>query len=250
MLRDRERDRKEESPMRRSLFQGDVRGGIDNGGSVMAATTPPASRLCRRTRPVAVAALLAALASSVLIRAASPVQSVPAPAAGPPPINAVYFADAERPGIDPALARGRGVRVVGSARELAAEAISAHAIVIDRDAFETVDPQWLAGQLAEGRAIVAINVSGDQLGPITGYPRSVTTIPAPAVLQGRSFYSAVWAPRKNGASRHWVSGSDVLYDPQSFLRKVYLLTPAGQADSNAPPVPTPQTAPPTTRPRP
>lgn len=217
----------------------------------------------RRLAPfvLVVALLLAALVAYLFVRSASAIESAPGAAGQPagqpvpavdlPRINAVYFAGAGRPGVDPALARGRGVRVVGSAQELAAEAATADAIAMDRDAFETVDPQWLADQLAQGRAIVAINVPGDRLGRITGYGRSVQGVPLSAMLQGRPFYSAVWQWEENGVSKG-VSGTDVLYDPQSFLRQLYLLTPAGQADAfrSAPPVPTQPARPPATRTRP
>lgn len=218
----------------------------------MAAISPASRR--RWLAPLIVIVLLtAALAAYTSVRADNAGQAAgqPVPAAGPPPINAVYLADLGRPGVDLALVRGRGVRVVGSAQELTAAAATADAIAIDRDVFETVDPRWLTSQFAQGRAIVAIGVPGDRLGRATGYKRDVFGTADPAVLQGRPFYSAVWQWEENGMSKG-VSGTDILYDPRSFLSQLYLLTPAGQAEAvrNRPPVPTQPARPPATRPRP
>lgn len=169
--------------------------------------------------------LLAAMIAQSLIT------SMPASAQFPtkPSINAVYLADASNPGVDPAQARARGVRIVGSVQELTAGAATADAIVIDRGAFETVDPQLLMTLSAQGKVIVAINVPGSRLQRATGYPRSDSASDW-AASQGRPFYAYVYQQREQW-KEYGADGVDIIYDPQSFLNRLYGLTPAGQADS-------------------
>ncbi len=72
-----------------------------------------------------------AMLGALAVTASAP--SRPAAAEPPtgPPINAVYLAHPERPGLDIAQARQAGLRVVTSVPELMTEAATAEAIVID-----------------------------------------------------------------------------------------------------------------------
>ncbi len=186
-------------------------------------------------------ALLGAMVADSVRRPAPTAAQAPR---GLPPINAVYFADASQPGIDPQQARARGVRVVGSARELVAEAATADVVVIDRDVLPGLDPQWLPMQLAQGRAIVALNVSRDQLHELTGYARRDASWRDSAATQGPPFFSLVYQRRGQGEERGG-TGSDLIRDPFYFFQTLYLLTPAGQADvkSRGPAQPAPPAGP-------
>lgn len=156
-------------------------------------------------------------------------------------INGIYLSDGAAPGLDAARARVFGVRVTTAPAELVAAADAADAILVDSGAFARLDPAWLAGQLQQGRLIVALNTPASRLQRIPGYR------PEPITFRedwgGQPFFSYIWQYRE-GNTLHAVSGSDRIADADTFLRTVYTLTPAGQAEIRSrapapPPLPTP-----------
>lgn len=164
----------------------------------------------------------------------------PAPAQADYTINAVYLTLNPHPALDTAKLRATGIRPVSSLAELVTVAVSAQAIIVDRDALSGLDAAWLAAQYRQGKLIVGIDVPILDLAQRAGY--SDTRSEVAQYLQdygGRPFYSLFYTmTERSGVSRSG-TGSDIIYSTEDFIARLRLEAQNSQAQLNPPQAPRP-----------
>lgn len=139
-----------------------------------------------------------------------------------PPIRAVYLPDPLAPTLPAPLARARGIQVVATVAELldAAARADVDAVLLDRDAFDLVDPDWLAGQLRQGRAVVGFNVVPARLARLPGADRGLDSAQMRADWGDTPFYALAYQTEQDGRVRNAGLDADAIYAPIVFLDRL------------------------------
>jgi hypothetical protein len=161
-------------------------------------------------------------------------------------LNAVYLVRSPQAFLDAEKLHAAGVRLVTSAAELEAAAPSAQAIIIDRDALDTVDPAWLAAQYRQEKLIGGVNIPSLLLAERTGYLNPGSGVGG--FLQdygGRPFYAMFYEMTERSGTRRGGAVSDAIYSTEGFIGILRYATESSQAQRNPP-----QLAPGPARPRP
>jgi hypothetical protein len=150
-------------------------------------------------------------------------------------ISAVYLVRGLQRSLDADMLRAAGVRLVTSAEELAAAAPSAQAIIIDRDALDTVDPAWLATQYRQEKLIGGVNIPSLLLAEWIGYQNIRPNVGG--FLQdygGRPFYFWFYDMTEQSGVRRGGASSDAFSSTEDFIGRLRYATESSQAQLNPP----------------
>lgn len=145
-------------------------------------------------------------------------------------IDAVFFVAPQSSSLDPARVREAGIRVVTSAVALQAAAPAARVVMLDRAVVPLVSGDWLAGQCAQGKRIVGIDI------PIIELPQLADFHPGSGLgnfLQeygGRPFYSWFYQRTERSGVGRGGAGSDIIYSTDDFLGRLRSQGVGSQAD--------------------
>lgn len=133
-----------------------------------------------------------------------------------------YLPNTARPTLTLEEARGRGLRVAGSADDLRWAAASADALIIDSGQLHAVAMgDWLKGQRTQGRIIVALNTPMDALVRAAGSPFDhVGSFRAD--WYGARFYSYVFQSSPGRSPGYQGQGSDTFHSIDALLHAVRL----------------------------
>lgn len=153
-------------------------------------------------------------------------------------IDAVYLVLSPQPTLDATRLRTAGVRLVASASEL--QATPAQAIIIDRDALDSVDAVWLASQYRQGKLIVGIDIPILELAQRADYANTQSGIGNyPQDYKGQSFYSLFYDMTEQSGVTRGGTGSDIIYSTDDFNGRLRIEAQNSQAKLNPPQSPRP-----------